>query len=661
MRLTDLTPLHARVGYGKLGLSGELGYEGKRISVHGEPRLHALSAHPPSRIGFDLGGRFGALRCRVALNDDVPAGRSHADFSVIADGRVVAAAHHVVAGDSPREIVADLRGARLVELDVSTSRWEHCHAVWIDPELEEAQESDEAPLLDCLARAEILRPYAAPRAARCVATVVSPGYTELADDMLGSLRANGGCHDASLVVFALDGDAACARVADKHGATLIAARSHARINATSKALLYTVARVVPAEQYLCLDADMLILGDLRPLFAALDVLPPGSILACREGNGHGLTDLGAAFRQAYWGTADDIAALSLGEADLRYPLVVNDGLFAGSRGALLALDGFIRGLQGMIPWVDQRRDNWWRNQFVFNLALARLSCGVEIDAACNLQLHTQDVTFREERGRLEALWRERPVKVLHFSGVGRRKYPEQKNRYARVPDPLLGSGGGDTYSIFTDALRGFIGRFGLGAMSWSFYGSADGRGARVADPSTFPLLALLHYLIRANGCARVIETGTARGVSAACLASAVAHRPGAQVVTLDFSDAPGRHDLWAALPESMRACIEARPVESLSGLAAALDAGEQYHAALLDSLHTGDHVWEELQLAARLVCPGGLILIHDATYPHGTVPLALERAQAAGYDVTRLWAAGSGEREDDGLGLAVIENRRRGG
>ena len=40
----------------------------------------------------------------------------------------------------------------------------------------------------------------------------------------------------------------------------------------------------------------------------------------------------------------------------------------------------------------------------------------------------------------------------------------------------------------------------------------------------FPLLAALHYLIRSNGVVRVIETGTARGVSAACLASAVAHR-----------------------------------------------------------------------------------------------------------------------------------------
>jgi len=41
------------------------------------------------------------------------------------------------------------------------------------------------------------------------------------------------------------------------------------------------------------------------------------------------------------------------------------------------------------------------------------------------------------------------------------------------------------------------------------------------------------------------------------------------------------------------------------------------------------------------------------------VDAALERIEAAGYGVTRLWTAEAGEREDDRLGLAVSENRRR--
>ena len=81
--------------------------------------------------------------------------------------------------------------------------------------------------------------------------------------------------------------------------------------------------------------------------------------------------------------------------------------------------------------------------------------------------------------------------------------------------------------------------------------------------------------------------------------------------------------------------------------------------ALLDSLHTKKHVWAEFQLATQLVCPGGLILIHDAALEYGSVEGALQQIEQAGYGVTRLWTAECGVSEDDHLGLAVIENRLR--
>ena len=94
-------------------------------------------------------------------------------------------------------------------------------------------------------------------------------------------------------------------------------------------------------------------------------------------------------------------------------------------------------------------------------------------------------------------------------------------------------------------------------------------------------------------------------------------------------------------------------------MAAALAVGEQYEAALLDSAHNEDHVWAEFKLATQLVCAGGLILIHDVRYTHGTVEQALQRVECAGYGIVRLWTADGGIKEDDQLGLALIENRRR--
>jgi predicted O-methyltransferase YrrM len=262
---------------------------------------------------------------------------------------------------------------------------------------------------------------------------------------------------------------------------------------------------------------------------------------------------------------------------------------------------------------------------------------------------------RDASGRPRVAWQSRPVRILHTSGTGRSRYAQLRGIYSRVGDPVAGAGEGDTYGAFLRALRAWLGRHGTAAMARSFYGTWEHDGGYVRDPSTFPVLALLHYLIRASGCVSVLETGTMRGVSAACIASAVARRPGGCVVTFDPHEYPGREELWAELPAPMGAAIEARRVDSIAGLGAALEAGERYDGALLDSLHTEEHLWGELELATQLVRPGGPILTHDWRWEEG-VERVLERAAASGYGVARLLGPGAVD-EEGALGLAVIENR----
>lgn len=661
VHLDTLEPAGCSVGFGELGRGGRLGYDDKPVHVDGRDWPHALGTHPPARVRWELDGGWGSFRCQVALNGDVPAGRSYADFEVFADGVRVAQAYHVAAGAPPRPLQADLRGARTLELVASTTRFSWAHAVWLDPVLDTAPVTPEPRLADCLGRVQIHVPAQPIVARRCIATVVSPGFEPLLDDMLGSVLAHGGCPDARLVVFAVGAEEECRRVAAKYGATLVECTRTRPVNATVKSVMYSAARVIDAEQFLCLDADMLVLQSLEPVFAALEALPEGSILACREGNGDQFADVAAVLSGIYGSGPEDVARVTGQDGgEGAYPLTVNDGLFAGRRAALLALDGVIRGWPAAPGWVDERPDVWWRNQAVFNLALAHLRCGVELDGVYNVQLQAQEVEMAWEAGRMAARWNGRQARVVHFSGVGRARHPEFRGLFAGVPDPLVGAGGGDGYAAFVRALRGWVGRYGRRALTWSFYGTVDATDGSVADPSVFPLFGVLHYLLRANGCARVLETGTARGVSAACMASAVAHRPGGAVVTLDVAKHEEREVLWDALPPAMRACIDARQGDSVALMDEALARGERYDAALLDSLHEEHHVLNEFRRAARLVCPGGLILFHDARYPGGTVDRALRRIEAAGYGVTRLWTAECGAAEDDGLGLAVVENRRRG-
>jgi len=421
------------VGYGELGRLGSLGYEGQRVVVKGELYPHALSAHGPSRIVYRLGGRHRQFQCRVAINDDVLEYRAHADFLVRIDGKQVVREPYVVAGEVPREIRIDVTGAQVLELIVETTTWERCHAVWLSPTLNDTSvDRAHFRLVDPLGRVEIDVPPVGPSVRRCIATVVSPGFEMWVDNMLGSVRANGDCADAQLVLFAVDGSDACRRVAEKHGAILVQCRRRAHVDVTVKALLYSVSRVVPAEQYVCLDADMMVLGSLVPLFEAVEAAPSGSVLVVREANHLGRYKLADALIHTYFGAPGDMRrVLGVVNGEGEYPLVINDGMFAGTAAALSAVDGVIRRMPEAIAWMEERRHVcWWRNQFLFNLALARLHCGVEVDGCFNVQLHTSNVDVVGEGRAARVSWRGKPVRVLHFCGIGKQKYPQFHRAYA---------------------------------------------------------------------------------------------------------------------------------------------------------------------------------------------------------------------------------------
>jgi predicted O-methyltransferase YrrM len=662
--LDSLDPLVAEVGYGHLGRGGQLGYEEKVVSVAGRRYVSALSTHAPARVVFDLSRHRGAIfQCEVALNDDAPAGSSHADFTVLADGRVVAEQRRVRAGEPPRPLVGQCSGAGLLELRVTTSRWDFCHAVWLEPRVEGTDGQPvpaPAVVTDPLQRADIEVPGLAPLA-RAVVTVASAGFENWVDDLFASIHAYGNVPDAQLVLFCLGPSPELVAVAARHGALPVMCRPRRRLNPSSKAVLYSAARVIPAEHLVCLDADMLVLDDLSPLFGALSACRPEAVLVCREGNHPGIADLRTALDVAYGGGPDPPFFSRRGPR-AHYPLVVNDGLFAGSRPALLALEDAVRRLPGAVAWIDERRNIGWRNQFVLNAALAELDCGVELDPAWNVQLHAQDVEVDLAGERPRVRWQGRPVRVLHFSGHGKHKEPELRGALRAPPDPPAAPARADAFGEVSRALRAWTGRRGVGAgLRWSMFGTADGQSARLPDPVAFPPLRLLHSLVLANGCVRVLETGTAQGISAGCLAAAVAHRSGAAVVSFDPTPWPESERFWDLLPEELRSVIDQRPVGAVEGMAAELAAGKRYHAAFLDSIHTEEQVWAEFELAAQLVVEGGLILAHDARLPSGTVDRALDRIAAAGWPVTVLMAAVEGVPEDDGLGLAVVENRRSPG
>lgn len=424
----QLVPVFVEVGYGQLGLGGDLGYEGKRVEVCGELFPHAISAHAGSRLKFQLNGKYTHFCSQVALNDDIPFDASSADFMVYADGQLKGVAKNIHAGQIPRLLIADIRGASELELVVDHHRWDFCHSVWCDPFLVSNLEES---FVDGLRRAEIDVPQGIPEADLCIATVGSPGYEEWIDDLFGSIRANGQCPSATLAVFSFGESEELRRIAQTYDAIVIPCRSLVPLSCASKSVLYSAWRSIPAKTFICLDADMIVMDDLLPVVGAIKASPPGSILVCREAQW--AKDIANAIGVLYAGQPEEINRLLAKDVvpEAGYSLIVNDGFFAGTAAALAAMDSSIRGFSGADRWVDEAQSYCpWRNQFIFNLAIAQSDCGRELDPRYNVQLNLKRVAFQATDTVIHATTSSgTKAAVVHFNGRGRVLHSEWRGRY----------------------------------------------------------------------------------------------------------------------------------------------------------------------------------------------------------------------------------------
>ena len=267
---------------------------------------------------------------------------------------------------------------------------------------------------DPLRRVRVLPFTAPPHAERCIVSVASAGYAYWLDGFLTSLRKYGHCDDALVCIFAVDADAECRAVIERHRALRIDCEPLARVDSQVKSVLYSAAHLIDAQRFLCLDIDMLVTGELHPLFAAIDEAPRTSIFACRDA--YLPQDLTETLHRYYGGSAVDFG-------EDHFDFVINDGVLAAHRDALLAADAFMRAIPNAAEWADEPGPLVGRNQFLFNLHLARSGMGVELDPTWNLQLHCHDVDIRRDGASAQPLWHGRPVHILHFAGhLGKPKY-----------------------------------------------------------------------------------------------------------------------------------------------------------------------------------------------------------------------------------------------
>jgi predicted O-methyltransferase YrrM len=150
-------------------------------------------------------------------------------------------------------------------------------------------------------------------------------------------------------------------------------------------------------------------------------------------------------------------------------------------------------------------------------------------------------------------------------------------------------------------------------------------------------VGLLYSLARGN----VVELGTRTGVSTAALLAGVEAR-GGHVWSVDVD--PTSASVAAGHPQWTFICADSRDVSSvLTGIE---ENTEDFDLILVDTLHTHEHVTEELSAWAKYLRPGAHICIHDPeTFP-GVRRAVREFCAARGWPVTFVLPCN---------GMAVIE------
>lgn len=127
----------ARVGYGRVGLAGEAGFDALHVSVDGGKTTEALSLHPPFSVTWRVPGHARAMSFKPALSDTSRRGaRDHAGLRLLAyvDGRL--AADTRVGARPHAEVALPVEDAESVTLIGVTRDVDYCHFVLETPRWE---------------------------------------------------------------------------------------------------------------------------------------------------------------------------------------------------------------------------------------------------------------------------------------------------------------------------------------------------------------------------------------------------------------------------------------------------------------------------------------------------------------------------------------------
>lgn len=608
MLLCNLVPSHIECGFGTLGINGKLGHSDSYVRVKSRHHSTSISFQPPGKITYDLNGDYEHFTTMIGFNDTSFPGLK-ADFLIYADDILVGAACGVSVEEQPREMSVNLNGARRLELVVETTTHQGCHPVWIAPSL---HKDSMHRIPGVLGRAYGVVPSVLPSCEKCIFTTLTPSFVPLLDDMLGSLYLNGDCQDASIFIFTLNADEKCRRLASKYNATLIPITVEDSNTLVLKSLVYSVASFINADYYLMLDADMLILKSLKSIFDTIKVSNEPNILVCREytiPHNATLRHLITHDIYPYHGAPFEDVFLNIGnEGESNF--IVNGGLIAGSRRAWLSLDSAMRTyLPNSTIWDTQKTGITWREQAIFNLALAKTQHYSELSPYLNVQMLHATPDIKEEEGMVVAFENRQPVSILHFNGApGKEKYKHFSGKFSHLPNCKFGINDIGAFTDFAQTIFSCAKTIKNKPHLRSDYFDID------ELPSNIHLYKFVFDVIADLDKPRILEVSSRAGLMTRCLISASKHSNGT-VTSIESNTSDDFYEIIESQINTIKSGYNHVDGDILVSLKNFEDESKKFDLIICGTHSNIRNICSQIVLANKLLAPGGTLYVMDSKYP----------------------------------------------
>ncbi len=418
MKLDECKLIKQEVEYGNLGLNNNPGYE-IIVSVNNNYVQNYISAHPKSSLVYEIPSTAKYFSCKIAINDSSDS-KSSATFEIKVDGCT-----HFYSKNIPKfkieyvEIFLD--NNKTIELICSYEGSSVCHALWIEPIF-----SDHRPEYSiCTFNTTLLDNscFLSEKFDNCIACYFDENNFEYFKCLVNQVKKYSSSEN-KFVVFCEDWIQKYSDYLLKNEINLIKIKDKAKnyikekkSGFLNKSALYSVAKYIDADKYLLIDTDIICTNDVNTLFQ--EIKDENTLYVTRDAHTEGLSfgDIITEPWSAYKGTPKCKDILRLSPDEINNDFIMNSGVIAGSRKALLGFNSCLRNILPLSEfYFNENIQVGLREQAVANLATIKYKDYEILHKKFNLQVLWEEVNLECKESILQSKSQDFEPLFVHFNG-----------------------------------------------------------------------------------------------------------------------------------------------------------------------------------------------------------------------------------------------------